>query len=67
MSTAIFQMNGSEPLSPDPYKYLTPVQLFLAITLPLTAFTLSIWAVFHQRQRFSMRLKGRKYFDGTLT
>lgn len=34
MSTEIFQRNGSDPASPSPYSHLTPLQVYLTITLP---------------------------------
>ena len=43
MSTEIFQSGGM----PKTYARLNPVQIYLALSLPLTVVTLLFWAGFH--------------------
>lgn len=67
MSTDIFQRNDSNPTSPDLYRNLTPLQIYLALTLPLTAVTLSVWIFFHYREKASTELKRLRHYAGRLT
>ena len=47
MSTNIFESGNAGRQGPNPYTQLNPVQIYLALSLPLTAVTLMIWASFH--------------------
>lgn len=47
MSTEIFQSDYTGPQRPNPYAYLNPVQIYFALSLPLTVITLLFWAGFH--------------------
>ncbi|KAL8840888.1 MAG: hypothetical protein Q9170_001152 [Blastenia crenularia] len=47
MSTDVFQLDHSGRPGADPYQHLSPWQIYLAISLPLTVFTVLIWAAFH--------------------
>ena len=47
MSTDIFQSEDVRHQGLDPYHHLSPLQLYLAVSLPLTAATLLVWGVFH--------------------
>ncbi|KAL9632727.1 MAG: hypothetical protein Q9164_005135 [Protoblastenia rupestris] len=51
MSTDVFQTNNDSREGPDPYAGLTPLQLYLASSLPLTTVTLLFWAAFHLYER----------------
>ena len=53
MSTDIFQASDMEGLrkGPNPYAHLTPLQVYLAASLPLTFVTLTIWAILHYIER----------------
>ena len=58
MSTDIFESNNdiSNP-GPDPYAYLSPLQLYLAASLPLTFVTILIWAALHWLEKHKENLK----------
>ena len=47
MSTEIFQSDFTEDRIPSPYAHLNPIQIYLALSLPLTVVTLLLWATFH--------------------
>ena len=47
MSTEIFQSDYMGRGRPNPYARLNPVQIYLALSLPLTVITLIVWAAFH--------------------
>ncbi|KAF6229253.1 hypothetical protein HO133_007369 [Letharia lupina] len=47
MSTEIFQSDYTGRGMPNPYANLNPVQIYLALSLPLTVVTLLFWAGFH--------------------
>ncbi|KAL6717941.1 hypothetical protein ACLMJK_004026 [Lecanora helva] len=61
MSTDIFQNHDNNPNAPNPYRNLGPLPLYLAISLPLTAVTLLIWAFFHLRERRRATIDKAKY------
>ena len=63
MSTAIFQSNGPDALSPNPYAHLTPLQTYLVLTLPLTATTLAVWLIFNRREKSLADKDKRKYYN----
>lgn len=47
MSTDIFQADYTGRGRPNPYAHLNPVQIYFALSLPLTIVTLLFWACFH--------------------
>ncbi|KAL8718574.1 MAG: hypothetical protein Q9225_004304 [Loekoesia sp. 1 TL-2023] len=47
MSTDIFQQDYKGRRESNPYMRLNPVQIYLALSLPLTVVTLLFWAAFH--------------------
>lgn len=47
MSTDIFQSDYTGRAEANPYAHLNPVQVYLALSLPLTVVTLLFWAGFH--------------------
>ncbi|MCJ1391816.1 hypothetical protein MMC18_004683 [Xylographa bjoerkii] len=47
MSTEIFQADATRSGGPDPYARLNPIQVYLALSLPLTVAVLLFWACFH--------------------
>ena len=47
MSTHVFELDYEGRRKGNPYARLSPWQIYLAMSLPLTAITLSVWAVFH--------------------
>ena len=59
MSTDIFHNDGdgAGPRGPDPFAHMTPLQVFLAASLPLTFVTLSIWAVLLWMEGHKQRVK----------
>lgn len=57
MSTAIFQSDNTGRNRLNPYAHLNPIQLYLALSLPLTVVTLLFWAGFHF---WEMRAEKRK-------
>ena len=62
MSTDIFE-SGSDVThpGPDPYAYLTPLQLYLAASLPLTFVTILIWAALHWLEKHKEKLKAQAH------
>lgn len=62
MSTAIFQSEDvpAENKGPDPYAHLSPLQVYLAASLPLTFVTLTVWAVLHWLERHKEKMKRLK-------
>ena len=63
MSTAIFQSDSTAPETPNPYAHLNPVQIYLAMSLPLTVVTLLFWAGFHFWEVRLERQKGKQLKD----
>ena len=61
MSTAIFQSDSTAPKGPNPYAHLNPVQIYLALSLPLTVATLLFWAGFHFWEKRLERQKKREH------
>ena len=57
MSTEIFQSDDIGRSEPNPYVRLNPLQIYLALSLPLTVGTLLFWAGFHF---WEMRHENRK-------
>ena len=47
MSTDVFELDYGGRREGNPYARLSPWQIYLAMSLPLTAVTLFVWAVFH--------------------
>ncbi|KAL8896164.1 MAG: hypothetical protein Q9207_007845 [Kuettlingeria erythrocarpa] len=47
MSTDVFELDYKGQPQANPYARLSPWQIYLALSLPLTAVTLLVWAVFH--------------------
>ena len=47
MSTDMFGSDYTGRHGPNPYANLNPLQIYLALSLPLTAATLLFWAGFH--------------------
>ena len=63
MSTAIFQSSGNDNMKhpgPDPYAHLSPLQLYLAASLPLTFVTIIVWAVLHWMEKHKETVKAAK-------
>lgn len=57
MSTDIFQQDYKGRSESNPFTRLSPVQIYLALSLPLTIVTLLVWASFHF---WEMRRERRK-------
>lgn len=60
MSTNIFQNQKVSNQGPNPFTKLSPLQFYLAASLPLTLITLIIWASFHwweKRKEVNTKLK----------
>ena len=71
MSTDIFQAttsssSTSESRSSDPYARLSPWQIYLAISLPLTFVTLLTWAAFHLWEKRQERIKKQALEDARI-
>ena len=47
MSTDVFQSDYTGSGRPNPFAHLNPVQIYLALSLPLTVIALLFWAGFH--------------------
>ncbi|KAI4256438.1 MAG: hypothetical protein L6R42_006224 [Xanthoria sp. 1 TBL-2021] len=47
MSTDVFGLDYTGRAQENPYTRLSPWQIYLALSLPLTAVTLLVWAMFH--------------------
>lgn len=47
MSTDVFEVDYKGRPQENPYVHLSPWQIYLALSLPLTAVTLLVWAMFH--------------------
>lgn len=65
MSTDIFQSDYTGHVRSDPYARLNPIQIYLALSLPLTVVTLLFWAAFHfwEMRREKEKKKGHKDAD----
>lgn len=57
MSTDIFQDKEAAHPGPNPFSTLSPLQVYLAASLPLTFVTLMIWASFHWVERNKERMR----------
>lgn len=60
MSTDIFQSEDARHHGPDPYDNMTPLQVYLAASLPLTLVTLAVWGIFHWIERNRERMENVK-------
>ena len=63
MNTDIFQNHDLHPGAPNPYSNLNPVQLYLVLTLPLTAVTLSVWFYFHWMESRRAQFEKLQHLD----
>lgn len=61
MSTDIFQSDYKGRGRPNPYAHFNPVQIYLVLSLPLTAFTLLFWAGFHFWEKRLEKQKKKHY------
>ncbi|KAL8740662.1 MAG: hypothetical protein Q9190_006659 [Brigantiaea leucoxantha] len=66
MSTSIFESDdnsagSSAHPSPNPYAHLSPLQLYLATSLPLTFVTILIWAFLHWLEKHKEKLKAQAH------
>ncbi|KAI4210643.1 MAG: hypothetical protein LQ351_006522 [Letrouitia transgressa] len=66
MSTAIFQPSASNENTaqhpgPNPYAHLSPLQVYLAISLPLTFVTIVVWAFLHWIEKRKEKIKAQAY------
>ena len=62
MSTDIFgSHNDLTNPGPNPYARLSPLQLYLAASLPLTFVTILIWAALHWLERHKEALKAQAH------
>ncbi|KAL8702870.1 MAG: hypothetical protein Q9201_003961 [Fulgogasparrea decipioides] len=61
MSTDIFQTDGPGHPKPDPYAHLSPLQMYLAASLPLTFITILIWAALHWLEKHKEKLKAQAH------
>ena len=60
MSTDIFQNKDVKSPGPNPFSDLSPLQVYLAASVPLTVITLIVWAAFHwweKRREIKNQLK----------
>lgn len=63
MSTDIFQLDYKGRRESNPYVHLNPVQIYLALSLPLTMVTLSFWAAFHFWEMRREKQKEQRHKD----
>ncbi|KAL8729853.1 MAG: hypothetical protein Q9181_004858 [Wetmoreana brouardii] len=61
MSTDIFQTDGPGHPKPDPYAHLSPLQVYLAASLPLNLITILIWAALHWLEKHKEKLKAQAH------
>ena len=61
MSTEIFQVDYTGPKMPNPYARLSPLQIYLALSLPLTIVTLLFWAGFHLWEAHQEKQRKREH------
>ncbi|KAL9612989.1 MAG: hypothetical protein Q9167_002466 [Letrouitia subvulpina] len=66
MSTAIFQPSGNDESiakhpGPDPYAHLSPLQVYLAVSLPLTFVTIMVWAFLHWLEKHKEKIKAQAH------
>ena len=62
MSTDIFESdNNLANPGPNPYARLSPLQLYLAASLPLTFVTILIWAALHWLEKHKETLKAQAH------
>ena len=61
MSTEIFQSDNNNNSEPDPYAHLTPLQLYLVASLPLTFVTILVWAALHWLEKHKEKLKAHAH------
>ena len=60
MSTDIFHINqNSNHPGPNPFIHLSPLQVYLAASLPLTTVVILIWAALHWLEQHRESLKAR--------
>lgn len=59
MSTDIFHLDSDNRQGPDPFAHLSPLQLFLTASLPLTFATVLIWAALHWLEKHGEKLKAQ--------
>lgn len=60
MSTDIFETdNDVNHSGPDPYAHLSPLQLYLVASLPLTFITILVWAGLHWLEKHREKLKAQ--------
>ena len=62
MSTDIFETDNTltNP-GPNPYAHLSPLQLYLVASLPLTFVTILIWAALHWLEKHKEKLKAQAH------
>ena len=61
MSTEIFQSDSNNNQGPDPYAHLSPLQLYLVASLPLTFVTILVWAALHWLEKHKEKLKAQAH------
>ncbi|KAL9125736.1 MAG: hypothetical protein Q9217_005107 [Psora testacea] len=61
MSTEIFNSDSTKHAGPDPYTHLSPLQLYLVASLPLTFVTLLIWAALHWLEKHKEKVKAQAH------
>ena len=59
MSTDIFHWNSDNRQGPDPFARLSPLELYLIASLPLTFATVLIWAALHWLEKHQEKLKAQ--------
>ncbi|KAL8934993.1 MAG: hypothetical protein Q9211_004938 [Gyalolechia sp. 1 TL-2023] len=63
MSTDIFQQDYNGRRQSNPYAHLNPVQIYLALSLPLTVVTLLFWAAIHSWEMRREKQKEQRHKD----
>ena len=63
MSTDVFELDYEGRREGNPYAHLSPWQTYLAMSLPLTAITLFVWAIFHCWEMRREKPKMRQHRD----
>ena len=61
MNTDIFQSSTIKNPGLNPYNYLSPLQLYLVASLPLTFVTILIWAALHWLEKRKEQVKAQAH------
>lgn len=61
MSTDVFHSASIKYPGPDPFAHLSPLQVYLVASLPLTFVTILIWAALHWLEKHKEKVKAQAH------